>query len=161
MNGLLKILKDEPQLSIEEVIDLFGDTHTVAKLGYTTDNLITYLAEAFQLVKKYREFIRFRSELRMYAPCDEERDVMKEPEHYALWAEYGEYSPHGIKIVEPCRRYKEAKDRVLYKGFNLNDGILMYNGIIQGRALDFTEIPVSHFEGAEVTPQFWIEAFKL
>ena len=42
---------------------------------------------------------------------------LEEPKHYDLWKKHGSFTQYGESIVYKCNKFYEAKQRVLFEGF--------------------------------------------
>ena len=78
----------------------------------------TFINEALislEKIRNYANFLRQPLELEMLIPCDEDGDILDEPEDYEvrlpnMMTEYN----------DEVYRYKQAKEKVLFEGFDLN-----------------------------------------
>ena len=70
------------------------------------------MREVFNSLEKYATFLRQPLKLEMFVPCDEDGDILEEPEYYEqqlpnMMTEYN----------DEIYRYKQAKEKVLFEGF--------------------------------------------
>ena len=67
----------------------------------------------------YAKFLKQPLKLEMFVPCDEEGNVLEEPKR---WKDYLQYpdSFDGNKEWYELYDYQQAKEKVLFEGFNLN-----------------------------------------
>lgn len=65
-------------------------------------------------IGNYASFLKQPLALGMFVPCDEDGNVLEEPEHYKKWHKWGSFSEHGESIVTECKKYFESKKRVLF-----------------------------------------------
>jgi hypothetical protein len=77
------------------------------------------LGDAWELAKnnyyricEYKDFLKSKPEAWMFTPCDADGNELKEPDYWKWWNE-------NDKPVEYilCKQYEEAKDRVVFEGF--------------------------------------------
>ena len=67
------------------------------------------------IIYNYAQFLKHPLKLEMFVPCDEDGDILDEPEDYEvrlpnMMTEYN----------DEVYRYKQAKEKVLFEGFDLN-----------------------------------------
>ena len=72
-------------------------------------------------VMNYARFLKQPVNLGMFFPCDEDGDILDEPEDYELrlpnmMTEYN----------DEVYRYKQAKSKVLFEGFKINGNYIYY-----------------------------------
>ena len=70
------------------------------------------MREVFNSLEKYATFLRQPLKLEMFVPCDDEGNILEEPEDYELrlpnmMTEYN----------DEIYRYEQAKEKVLFEGF--------------------------------------------
>ena len=73
------------------------------------------------IIYKYAQFLKQPLNLGMFVPCDEDGDVLEKPEDYEnrlpnMMTEYN----------DEVYRYKQAKEKVLFKGFKINGNYIYY-----------------------------------
>lgn len=66
-------------------------------------------------VKAYAKFLNQPLTLGMFVPCDESNNIVKEPDLFNYHINIPEISLYELKLKE----YQEAKDRVLFEGWEL------------------------------------------
>lgn len=66
------------------------------------------LRNTLDKLENYAKFLKQTLTLGMFAPCNLDGNVLEEPK----WV-----SPEGVKWDEYVKEYQEAKDRVLFEGF--------------------------------------------
>jgi len=64
----------------------------------------------FGKILKYSDFLKQPIELCMFVPCDKDGNVLEEPTHYGKSIE---------TMRELLKEYKQAKERCLFKGFEI------------------------------------------
>ena len=74
------------------------------------------MREVFNSLEKYATFLRQPLKLEMFVPCDEDGDILEEPEDYEqrlpnMMTEYN----------DEIYRYEQAKEKVLFEGFKIYD----------------------------------------
>ena len=69
-------------------------------------------------VWEYANFLKQPLELWMFIPCDEKGNVLEEPE--SLKGFYETHSDGMIQEAKLRKQYYEAKDRVLFEGFQIS-----------------------------------------
>lgn len=74
--------------------------------------------EFIDKVVKYAKFLKQPLTLGMFVPCDESGNVLKEPERWLDFLKYPE-SFDGNKEWYDLYAYQQAKERVLFEGFEV------------------------------------------
>lgn len=77
--------------------------------------------ESYKMIRSYANFLKQFLKLEMFVPCDEDGDVLEKPEDYEkrlpnMMTEYN----------DEVYRYKQAKEKVLFKGFKINGNYIYY-----------------------------------
>lgn len=72
-------------------------------------------SEYRRLRDNYDHFIGQSLILGMFIPCDEDGNVLEEPKDYDLGLKFPYSNKHSIE----CEKYQQAKDRVLFEGFEI------------------------------------------
>ena len=77
--------------------------------------------ESYKMIRSYANFLKQFLKLGMFVPCDEDGDVLEKPEDYEkrlpnMMTEYN----------DEVYRYKQAKEKVLFKGFKINGNYIYY-----------------------------------
>ena len=75
-------------------------------------------AGALRNIVKYANFLKQPLKLGMFVPCDENDVPLGEPKNYDLWCKYGDFTQYGKSLTAICKPYQQAKDRVLFEGFD-------------------------------------------
>ena len=72
----------------------------------------------FEKIVNYAKFLKQPLKLEMFVPCDEEGNVLEEPKR---WKDYLQYpdSFDGNKEWDELYDYQQAKEKVLFEGFEL------------------------------------------
>ena len=78
----------------------------------------------------YARFLKKHLKLGYFIPCDENDVALEEPKHYDLWKKHGSFTQYGESIVSECSKFHEAKQRVLFEGFEYEyeNEWINYNG---------------------------------
>ena len=92
------------------------------------------MREVFNSLEKYAKFLKQPLKLEMFVPCDEDGDILEEPEDYEqrlpnMMTEYN----------DEIYRYKQAKEKVLFEGFKIYDyklNIFFYLGRLKTLSYD-------------------------
>ena len=76
---------------------------------------------SLEKIRNYANFLKQPLKLEMFVPCDEDGDILDEPENYELrlpnmMTEYN----------DEVYRYKQAKSKVLFEGFKINGNYIYY-----------------------------------
>jgi len=79
-------------------------------------------------IEKYANFLKQLLKLWMFVPCDEEGNVLKEPNYYSCFLDNSYLTRPQLINYENCVRYQKAKDRVLFEGWSLLDSEHITNG---------------------------------
>lgn len=69
-------------------------------------------------ITNYANFLKQPLKLEMFVPCDEESNFFEEPR---------QVSPDGIKWEEYLKKYQQAKEKVLFEGFEIKDNVFLLN----------------------------------
>ena len=77
------------------------------------------------ILEKYANFISQKPELWMFVPCDEDGNVLEEPENYKEWLLDTPYD--FLYKYEHCLQYQQAQSKVLFKGWEYKNNALWYN----------------------------------
>ena len=83
-------------------------------------NSPTTLAESFQRCVTYAKFLKQPLKLEMFVPVNEDGNILQEPEEFKEWIKSDHYFNASESVTHQCRRYKKAKEKVLFKGFDLS-----------------------------------------
>ena len=79
----------------------------------------TFINEALISLEKIRNYAKFLKQplkLEMFVPCDEEGDILEKPTNYE------QRLPNMmIEYNDEVYRYKQAKEKVLFEGFEITD----------------------------------------
>lgn len=75
--------------------------------------------ESYKMIRSYANFLKQPLKLEMFVPCDEDGDILHEPEDYEqrlpnMMTEYN----------DEIYRYKQAKEKVLFEGFEIFKGTI-------------------------------------
>lgn len=73
------------------------------------------------IIRNYAKFLKQPLQLGMFVPCDEKGNVLVEPKRYAEWLDQSIDASEETDLCIQCALYHEAKDRVLFEGFELKD----------------------------------------
>ena len=72
-------------------------------------------------IVKYANFLKQPLKLEMFVPCDEDGDILDEP------MDYEQRLPNMMtEYDDEVYRYKQAKEKVLFEGFEVQYGYLTY-----------------------------------
>lgn len=99
----------------------------------------------------HAKFLQQTPTLGMFVPCDEEGNVLEEPEKYNDWLKFKNKYEYGEFYTKKCKQYQQAQQRVIFEGWELakkeegsikivnkekeriyffNDGTIIYNNKI-------------------------------
>lgn len=84
-----------------------------------TKNNVT-LAESFQRCATYAKLLKQPLKLEMFVPCDEDGNLLQEPEEFKEWMNSDHYFNASESVTHQCRMYKKALEKVLFKGIDLS-----------------------------------------
>lgn len=76
--------------------------------------------ELSHLLINYANFLKRPLTRGMFVPCDLEGNILEEPKQYKEWIEL-QKKRGGYSLNLDCKIFQEAKDRVLFEGFELKD----------------------------------------
>jgi hypothetical protein len=76
-----------------------------------------YQLQSYSKIVNYATFLKQPLKPGMFVPCHENDVPLVEPENYELWCKYGDFTQYGKSLTAICKPYKEAKERVLFEGF--------------------------------------------
>lgn len=80
------------------------------------DSFKKYLAD----IRNYALFLKQPLTLGMFVPCDEKENVLEEPKGFNEWHKWGISSKLEHSEIIDCQKYWKAKEKVLFKGFEVN-----------------------------------------
>ena len=90
---------------------------------------------------RYANFVSQKPELWMFVPCDEEGNVLEEPEQYNSWLNKTgidwEKVPFNIDL-HTFEKYKKAQSKLLFKGWKYEGALIDKNGTYYGNYLDLS-----------------------
>ena len=96
---------------------LISMTSFVLKQNKILETYVNHLRKPlFERCVNYANFLKQPLKLEMFVPCDEDSDILHEPEGYEqrlpnMMTEYN----------DEIYRYKQAKEKVLFEGFEITD----------------------------------------
>lgn len=109
-------------------------------------------SEFKETIVNYAKFLSQPLTLGMFVPVDEEGNVLSEPEMYYRQTGFDEVTPeYDAKEVE---EYQQAKERVLFEGFTVEEGMLKYN---DGDTPFITRGNLIFYDGDDIYQLFTIE----
>ena len=80
------------------------------------------MREVFNSLEKYAKFLKQPLKLEMFVPCDEDGNVLGEPEIYSQWVcENFNDELENEERINQCKDYHQAKEKVLFEGFKIYD----------------------------------------
>ena len=94
---------------------LISMTSFVLEQNKILETYVNYLRRPlFEKIVNYAKFLKQPLKLEMFVPCDEDGDILEEPEYYEqrlpnMMTEYN----------DEIYRYEQAKEKVLFEGFEL------------------------------------------
>ena len=99
---------------IDFVSIFYNDLKSEHKVNWSFDQICNKIFN-------YANFLKQSLNLGMFFPCDEDGDILDEPEDYEnrlpnMMTEYN----------DEVYRYKQAKEKVLFKGFKINGNYIYY-----------------------------------
>ena len=99
---------------IDFVSIFYNDLKSEHKVNWSFDQICNKIFN-------YANFLKQPLNLGMFVPCDEDGDVLEKPEDYEnrlpnMMTEYN----------DEVYRYKQAKEKVLFKGFKINGNYIYY-----------------------------------
>lgn len=116
---------------------------------------------------KYADFLKQPLKLEMFVPCNDEGNVLEEPEIYSQWVR--EKFNDGLENeqqINECKKYHQAKERVLFKGFewDFSEEMIVYelpnNGQWQFAIDDLETETIESFGGIEYQIELTPTALK-
>lgn len=127
---------------------LISMTDFVIHESFGCGNSIISKEVFYDKCSNYAQFLKQPLNLGMFVATDLEGNVFDEPKNYVLWCKYGDYTQYGKTLTEQCVRYNQAKKRVLFEGFRIEnctitndivwigEGLTLYN-TIEDLLIDF------------------------
>jgi len=95
------------------------------------------------LIENYANFLKQPLELWMFVPCDEDGNVLKEPEWMHRYNN-GASPFMNMDEIRPCQEYKQAKEICLFEGF---ESVPLSNSVRKGNyIIDFNYTENSNVE---------------
>lgn len=107
-------------------------------------------ARRFYLIQKYADFLLKENTIGMVVPCDEFGNVLDEPCNYDAYVNELSREEYHYNFIE-CVNYRQAKDRVLFKGFKVVD---IDNGIRYSKSIS-DESGILHLFWLDNITQTW------
>lgn len=95
-----------------EIMKLISMTDFVIKVE---EDANFYCETQYNKIVKYARFLKQSLTLGMFVPCDDQGNVLKEPEGWRS----GECDIKDCDYPCKCEQYKKEKGKVLFKGFEL------------------------------------------
>ena len=99
-------------------------TTEFVKLVKDNSTSLTEISIANQYIQclRYANFVSRKPELWMFVPCDEDGNVLEEPEQYNSWLnkksiDWGKV-PFNVDL-HTFEKYKQAQSKVLFKGWEM------------------------------------------
>ena len=88
---------------IEKEVDQFFDSWRMKQL---------------RIIENYAKFLKQPLKLEMFVPCDEDGNVLGEPEIYSQWVrENFNDELENEERINQCKDYHQAKEKILFEGF--------------------------------------------
>lgn len=102
-----------------EKLKVLSDFVTDCKWAESGSPIVEVIDKAilFNKILSYTDFLKQNLKLSMFIPCDENENILKEPESSAIETSEG-ICGYSINIKE-VEEYDKAKERVLFKDFEL------------------------------------------
>ena len=92
---------------------------------FDTSKIDWYDLEQVKLdeIRNYARFLKQPLQLGFFVPCDEDGNVLCEPDEYQEFLKIGQQGIMcwGYNIYNQCLNFHKAKERVLFKGFEIRD----------------------------------------
>ena len=109
--------------------DIFEGKPTLSKMLFQISKLRKKEIDQFfdswrmkqlRIIENYAKFLKQPLKLEMFVPCDEEGDILEEPEDYEqrlpnMMTEYN----------DEIYRYEQAKEKVLFEGFEIDKNLYL------------------------------------
>lgn len=85
------------------------------------------LGGTYDRIVRYAKFLKRPLKLGMFIPCDEEENILEEPLQYKSYMNLDEDMDEmlPLEVLHNCKKYQEAKERVLFDGFKLQGNKLI------------------------------------
>ena len=81
-----------------------------------------YEINGYNKIRNYATFLKQPLKLEMFVPCDEDENVLGEPEIYSQWVrENFNDELENEERINQCKDYHQAKEKVLFEGFKIYD----------------------------------------
>jgi hypothetical protein len=96
------------------------------KLISMTDFVLEQMAlhddkKALDKIEDYAYFLKQPLKKSMFVPCDEDDNILEEPEQFKHWLSSDHYYNASESVCHLCRMYQKAKERVIFDYFNLEE----------------------------------------
>lgn len=82
-------------------------------------NRPTTLAESFKICVSYAQFLKQTLKLEMFIPCDEDGNILEEPDDFKYFMQDNELGAYEGEQELECIAYLKAKRKVLFEGFEI------------------------------------------
>lgn len=86
-------------------------------------------SEFKEVIKKYANFLKQPLKLGMFTPCDENGNPLGKPNYYWSFLNHYYLDKPGLIDYETCHTYRKAEKKVLFKGFDIYDNLLVNNDL--------------------------------
>ena len=86
---------------------------------YTITEAFKDGAKVMNEIFNYAKFLKQPLKLEMFIACDDEGNVLEEPEQFQEWLNSDHYFNASESICHQCRMFQQAKEKVLFEGFDL------------------------------------------
>ena len=74
--------------------------------------------QSYRNILNYAKFLKQPLKLEMLVPCDEDENVLGEPEIYSQWVcENFNDELENEERINQCKDYHQAKEKILFEGF--------------------------------------------
>ena len=119
---------------------LISMTSFVLKQNKILETYVNHLRKPlFERCVNYANFLKQPLKLEMFVPCDEDGDILDEPEDYEL-----RLTNMMTEYNDEVYRYKQAKEKVLFEGFHIEGNKLCYSDFYFGTIYDISNLKVEN-----------------
>ena len=108
-------------ISMTDYVLKINDNEPKAKNFSSFTEIANYKKEGFEKIFNYAKFLKQPLTLGMFVPCDEDGNVMEEPNHFPTGNNTLE-----VEVQNKKNQFQQAKERVLFEGFEVDfsDGVI-------------------------------------
>ena len=99
--------------------------------GQQVNSITSQLYYELRIIKKYADFLKQPLKLEMFVPCDDNGNVLEEPEKYGWLQNVGSRNSYATEQeCIDCETFHLAKQKVLFDGFDIYSNGDLHNAFV-------------------------------